>query len=58
MFDFMTAAEKINLDYEMKMTKVLNIQSIQRISDMISDYYEKAVVRFADIEKFIKRVIE
>ena len=58
MFDFMTAAEKIDLDYEMKMTKVLNIQSIQRISNMISDYYEKAVYRFTVVEKFIKRVIE
>ena len=58
MFDFMTAGEKIDLDYEMKMTKVLNIQSIQRISGLISDYYEKAVLRFADIEKLIKRTLE
>lgn len=58
MFDFITASEKIDLDYEMKMTKVLSIQNISRIANMISEYYGKASQRIANLNRLVERVLQ
>lgn len=58
MLDFITASEKIDLDYEMKMTKVLSIQNISRIANMISEYYGKASQRIANLNRLVERVLQ
>ena len=53
MFEFMTTAEKIDLDYEMKMTKEFTIESISRINDLIANYLDYARRRIVYIESII-----
>ena len=54
----MTAAQKIDLDYEMKMTKELNIPNIQNITTKILDYYDKAIQRIDNIKNLAAKVLE
>ena len=58
LFDFMTASQKIDLDYEMKMTKELNIPNIQNITTKILDYYDKAIQRIDNIKNLAAKVLE
>ena len=58
MFEFMTTAEKIDLDYEMKMTKEFTLESVTRINDLILTYLDIAQQRIEYIEKIIKKGLE
>lgn len=51
LFDFITTSERIDLDYEMKMTREFTPDTIKNLADKISVYYNKAEVK-------IKRVID
>lgn len=53
MYDYITTSEKIDLDYEMKMTKEFTVESINKISEMIYKYLETAKNRMYDIEKIL-----
>ena len=57
LFDFITAADKIDLDYEMKMMREFNPESILRISDKILNYYNNAEAHINEIEELIRKVI-
>lgn len=53
MFDYITTADKIDLDYEMKMTENFTVESVTRISDKINLYFENAQKRIKEIEGLI-----
>ena len=55
-FDFITIANKIDLDYEMKMTKNFTYESVKNISDKIANYLNMADSRVKKIEKLIRKV--
>ena len=38
LFDFITTAERIDLDYEMKMTREFTVESVSNIINKISEY--------------------
>ena len=57
MFDFITTADKIDLDYEMKMVREFTPETISRISEKISNYYNNAEVHIKEIEELIRKVI-
>lgn len=56
-FDFITVADKIVLDYEMKMITEFNPQNVKHISDKIAQYYKNAQERIIEIEKLIEGVL-
>lgn len=58
LFDYITSAEKIDLDYEMKMTKEFTTDSVSNIVEKISYYYEKSLLRIYEIEKIINNILE
>ena len=57
MYDFITTADKIDLDYEMKMMRDFNPASIKRIADKIGDYYKNAKTRISEVEELIKEAV-
>lgn len=56
-FDFITVASKIDLDYEMKMTQNFTYESVKNINDKISKYLNVADSRVRKIENLIKEVL-
>ena len=57
MYDFITIADKIDLDYEMKMMREFTAENITRISGEIARYYENAVNHINETENMIKGVL-
>ena len=57
-FDAITIAEKIDIDYEMKMTTEFNFESINKLNTLISKYLENAEKRITEIETIIKNISE
>ncbi len=53
LFDFITTADKINLDYEMKMLKEFTYDSVLSICEKISAYYDNAEKRIREVEGLI-----
>lgn len=51
MFDFIITADKIDLDYEMKMLKEFSFENISNINEKLSKFYENAEVRILFIER-------
>ena len=43
MYNFITVAEKINLDYEMKMLREFSEENVTKISNSLEKYYEVAL---------------
>jgi len=58
LFDFMMVAEKIDLDYQMKMTTQFTYDSVTAFIDLLSKYYNNVELRIAEIEKIINKTIE
>ena len=56
-FDFITTADKIDLDYEMKMTREFTPESVSRICKKISGYYTNAMNGIKEIEGLINESI-
>ena len=56
-FDFITVASKIDLDYEMTLTKNFTYESVKNINDKISKYLNVADSRVRKIENLIKEVL-
>ena len=52
-FDFITTADKINLDYEMKMLREFTYDSVLSICEKISAYYDNAEKRIREVEGLI-----
>ena len=57
MFDFITIADKIDLDYEMKMMREFTAENIAGISGKLSQYYENALNRISETEGLIEGVL-
>ena len=57
LFDFITAPEKIDVEYEIKMTKEFNTENVSRIVDKVSNYANSAVSKIAEISNKIEAVI-
>ncbi len=58
LFDFITISEKIDIDYEMKMTKELNLKNVEKIVNMILKYYSEAEERICELEKIVSEIIK
>lgn len=52
-FDAITIADRIDLDYEMKMTKEFNFDSVNKINNLILKYLENAEKRINETESII-----
>lgn len=57
LFDFMMTADKIDMDYEMKMLKSFTFESVSRICEKLSEYYEHAERRIKEVEGSINESI-
>lgn len=58
LFDFITASEKINIDYTMKMAKEFNAETIASLILQFSKYFNTAEKRINEIEVLLKNAIE
>lgn len=56
LFDYITTSERINLDYEMKMTKELNYQSISNIAQKLFIYYDNSSKRAIAVKRLLERI--
>ena len=57
LFDFITTAERIDVDYEMKMTKKFTIDSIKNISQKILNYANTSEEKIKTISSEIDRIL-
>ena len=58
MFDFITTAERIDVDYAMKMTQGFTYESVSKICNEIVKYFETAKIRINEIETLVRNVNE
>ena len=57
LFDYLTLSEKINLDYEMKMTREFTVESVTNITEKVAQYAHLAEERINTISAEIDRVL-
>ena len=57
LFDFITTAERIDLDYEMKMTREFTIETVSNLVQKITEYCNKAEEKIKTISDDIDRVL-
>ena len=57
MFDYITASDKLDLDYEMKMTQSFTVESVTNISKKLEQFYNNAFAKIAEIEGLINESI-
>ena len=57
MYDYLTLSEKIDLDYEMKMTREFTIESITNLVDKITHYVNKAEEKINTVSNEIDRIL-
>lgn len=55
LFDFITSAEKIDLDYEMKMMQEFTIENINKLSETLSQYYNQAESKIKEVEYYLNQ---
>lgn len=58
LFDFITTSERIDLDYEMKMTRNFTPTSISNIAEKLSIYYNNAENKIKRILNLIEKTLE
>lgn len=58
LFDFISATEKINVDYAMKMAKNFNPQTITELITKLSEYFDNAEKKSKTIDTLLKNAIE
>lgn len=58
LFDFISATEKINVDYAMKMAKNFNPQTITELITKLSEYFYNAEKKSKTIDTLLKNAIE
>ena len=58
LFDFITTAERIDLDYEMKMTKEFTVQTVENLSEKLNIYYTNAEKRLAYVSALLLKTCE
>lgn len=57
LYDFITKSEKIDLDYELKMTTEFTVESVTNLVQKISDYANKAEEKINTISNDIDRIL-
>ena len=57
LFDFITTAERIDLDYEMKMTREFTVETVSNLVHKISDYTIKTEEKIKTISENIDKII-
>ncbi len=57
MLDFITIADKIDLDYEMKMLREFTVESISNINQKLLKFYENTELKILEIERLINESI-
>jgi len=57
LFDFITTAERIDLDYEMKMTREFTVETVSNLVHKISDYAIKSEEKIKTISENIDKII-
>ena len=57
LFDFITTAERIEIDYEMKMTKEFTLDSVKNIVNKILEYANKTEEKINKVSGEIDRVL-
>ena len=55
LFDYITTSERIDLDYEMKMTKELNYEAVLNITQKLFVYYENSLLRSVAIKRLLEK---
>ena len=58
LFDFITAEERINIEYELKMTRDLNINALNNLVEKLNLYYIKGEEKINVITDKLKKKIE
>ena len=58
LLDFIITADKIDLDYDMKMLKDFNLENVSNINDKISKFYNNAEKRILETERLINESID
>ena len=57
MYDFITIADKIEIDYAMKMIQKFDLETIKHISEKFSQYYTNSQLRIKDTRYLITLVL-
>ena len=57
-FDFITISDKIDLDYEMKMTGNFTLENISNITNKMKVFYDNAESRIYEIENIVNGVMD
>lgn len=57
LFDFITTSERIELDYEMKMTKEFTVKTVSNIVSKINDYANKTDEKIKTVSDEIDRIM-
>ena len=57
-FDFITTAERIDVEYEMKMMQNLTNEAVTGFSDKLKLYYDRALARIDTVLKLIRTAME
>ena len=58
LFDFITASEKINVDYEIKMTKNFDIKAINQLTEKFTAYFNTSEKKINYVTKLLKLSLE
>lgn len=58
LFNFITTSERIDLDYEMKMTKEFNSHSVSNIVQKLLAYYDNATKRSVAVKRLLEKIKE
>lgn len=56
-FDFITTAERLELDYEMKMMREFTPESVGRISEKLAKYYDNAETKINTVSGLIRKTV-
>ena len=57
LFDYIITADKIDLDYEMKMLKEFTLENIVNINKLLGLFYENTEKRILEIERLVNESI-
>ena len=57
LFDFITTAERIDIDYELKMTREFTLEAITRIAENIKNYGISAENKINTVTEEINRIL-
>ena len=56
LFDFITTAERINIDYEMKMTREFTVETVTSLVNKITEYADSAENKIKTVSDTIDRI--